>query len=60
MGGGKTMRSLMIQAPGSVILMANKGNLKARADRGKNALGKAYVCCSSKASEDYQGNADQR
>lgn len=26
------MRSLMIQAPGSVILMANKGNLKARAD----------------------------
>ena len=54
------MRSLMIQAPGSVILMANKGNLKARADRGKNALGKAYVCCSSKASEDYQGNADQR
>ena len=26
------MRSLMIQAPGSVILMANKGILKARAD----------------------------
>ena len=25
------MRSLMIQAAGSVILMANKGNLKARA-----------------------------
>ena len=29
--GDKTMRSLMIQAAGSVILMANKGNLKARA-----------------------------
>ena len=32
----------------------------AKDGRGKNALGKAYVCCSSKASEDYQGNAEQR
>ena len=66
--GDKTMRSLMIQAAGSVILMANKGNLKARAlskwilkkQREKNALGQAHVCCGSKASENYQSNADQR
>jgi len=58
----------MIQAAGVVILMANKGNLKARAlskwiakkQRNNNALGQANVFCNCKASEDYQSNAYQR
>ncbi len=57
----------MIQASSSVILMANKGNLKARAlskwnlkKQREKSPGEAYVRCSSKASEKYQSNTDQR